>query len=206
MATPTPAELVAAVRRHLGQKYVYGAEGPNTFDCSGLMQYAFHQEGVSIPRTAESQWAWSGFKTVGYGDLQPGDLIFSDWPGDGSSPGHVAMYSGGGKLIEAPRTGVPIHEIALDAGYQKHVKGYKRLSGTAATGDTKAISDATDEKAALAGGIAGIGSELANASDFVAKLLMPGTWIRISAFVIGGGAVGAGIWMLLQEAGGETGG
>lgn len=206
MALPTPDELVAAVRRHLGQQYVYGAEGPNTFDCSGLMQYAFGQEGIKIPRTAESQWAWKGFQPVGYGELQPGDLIFSDWPGDGSSPGHVAMYSGNGKLIEAPRTGVPIHEIALDSGYRKHVKGYRRLSGTAATGDTKPISDAKDTKAAVAGGLAGIGSELAAASDFVAALLMPATWIRISAFVIGGGAVGAGIWMLLQEAGGETGG
>jgi hypothetical protein len=160
-------------------------------------------------RTAESQWAWSGFKPVLYQDLQPGDLIFSDWPGDGSSPGHVAMYSGGGKLIEAPRTGVPIHEIPFSSGYKRHVKGYRRLSGTAATGDSaiKPVSGApaTDEKAAIAGGIAGIGSELANASNFVAALLMPGTWIRISAFVIGGGAVGAGIWMLLQEAGGVTG-
>ena len=79
------------MRRHLGAPYVYGAEGPNSFDCSGLRQYGFHQEGVDIPRTSESQWNWSGFKPISYGDLQPGDLIFSDWPGDGTSPGHVAM-------------------------------------------------------------------------------------------------------------------
>lgn len=201
---PSPADLVAAVRRHLGADYVYGAEGPNSFDCSGLMQYAFHQEGVDIPRTSESQWNWSGFKTVQEKDLQPGDLIFSDWPGDGTSPGHVAMYSGNGKLIEAPRTGVPVHEIALSSSYRAHVKGYKRLAKIASVGDTSAVGSAKDEKSAIAGGIAGIGSELANASKFVAALLMPATWIRVAAFLIGGGAVGAGLWMLLQEAGADS--
>lgn len=209
MALPSPADLVGAVRRHLGAPYVYGAEGPNSFDCSGLMQYAFHQEGVNIPRTAESQWAWTGFSTVQEKDLQPGDLIFSDWPGDGSSPGHVAMYSGNGKLIEAPRTGVPVHEIAFSPSYRAHVKGYKRLDKIAAvadtgTGDAGAPAGGTDMKAALAGGLSGIGSELANASKFVGALLMPATWIRVAAFVIGGGAVGAGLWMLLQEAGADS--
>lgn len=201
---PSPADLVAAVRRHLGAPYVYGAEGPNSFDCSGLMQYAFHQKGVDIPRTSESQWHWSGFQTISEKDLQPGDLIFSDWPGDGTSPGHVAMYSGNGKLIEAPRTGVPVHEISLSSSYRAHVKGYKRLSKIAAVGDTSAVDTAKDEKTAIAGGIAGIGAELANASKFVSALLMPATWIRVAAFVIGGGAVGAGLWMLLQEAGADS--
>jgi hypothetical protein len=201
--TPTGDQIVSAVRQFIGDRYVYGAAGPDTFDCSGLVQYTLGSKlGVhGVPRTSESQWAWSGLQTVAPKDLQPGDLIFSDWPGDGASPGHVAFYAGGGKLIEAPRTGVPVHEIPLDAGYRSHVKGYKRLSGTPATGDTSSIDQAPDDKSALAAGLGGIGSELATASRFVADLLLPSTWIRVFAFVIGGGAVGAGLWMLLQEAG-----
>lgn len=206
MAAPTGDQIVQALRQHLGAQYVYGAAGPTTFDCSGLIQYVLgtelHVSGV--PRTSESQWAWSNLKSVGRADLQPGDLIFSDWPGDGASPGHVGVYSGGGKLIEAPRTGVPVHEIVLDSSYQDHVKGYKRLAGVAATGDSPTAAGGgggTDLKSVLAGGIGGIASEFATASDFVAKLLMPATWIRVAAFFIGGGAVSAGIWMLLQEAG-----
>lgn len=196
--------MVAAARQHLGAPYVYGATGPNTFDCSGLIQYVYgtqlHIHGV--PRTSESQWAWSDLRSVAPAQVQPGDLIFSDWPGDGASPGHVAMYAGKGMLIEAPRTGVPVHEIPLDAGYRAHVKGYKRLVGTTPGDAADAASGGgTDLKSVVAGGIAGVGQELANASKFVSLLLMPGTWIRVFAFLIGGGAVGAGLWMLLQEAG-----
>jgi len=200
---PTGEEIIAAARGHLGAPYVYGAAGPSSFDCSGLVQYVLDDElhVKGVPRTSESQWAWSDLKTVTRGDLQPGDLIFSDWPGDGASPGHVAFYSGGGKLIEAPRTGVPVHEIPLDAAYESHVKGYRRLAGVGSTGDTSGGTSSTT--GALLGGLAGIGQEFANASKFVGLLLMPATWLRVAAFLVGGGAVGAGLWMLLQEAGSD---
>ncbi len=191
----TGDQIVAAVRAHLGAPYVYGATGPNAFDCSGLVQYALEQLGVKgVPRTSEEQYAWSALTPVQYGQLQPGDLIFSDW-GHDAPPGHVAVYAGGGQLIEAPRTGVPVHQIPLDASYRSHVTGYRRLTGVPSTGDS------SDDSSGIAGGISGIAQDLATASTFVGDLLMPATWLRITAFVIGAGALGAGIWFLIQEAG-----
>lgn len=212
MATPSGADLVAAVRRHLGAPYVYGAEGPSAFDCSGLIQYAFGQAGVKgVPRTSEAQWGWSALSSVTAKDLQQGDLVFSDWPGDGASPGHVGLYAGNGKIVEASRPGTPVRELELNANYKAHVKGYKRLTGTAAGtagADSGSSSDGTGLgaiAAGLGGALGGIGSELVNASKFVSLLLLPQTWLRIAAALIGAGAVGAGVWLLLEEAGGTDG-
>lgn len=199
MGTPNGEQIVQAVKQHLGQPYVYGADGPNSFDCSGLVQYALEHLGVpGVPRTSESQWAWSKLKPVSYSDLRPGDLIFSNWSGDGTPPGHVAVYAGGGKLIEAPRTGVPVHEIALDSSYRSHVQGYKRLSGS-----TPGAAGAGDSSG-VAAGISGVASDLANASTFVQELMMPGTWLRVVAFVLGAGALGAGAWLMISEAGADA--
>lgn len=197
MSEPTGEQIVQAVKAHLGQPYVYGAEGPSAFDCSGLVQYALEHLGVkSVPRTSEDQWGWSKLSSVKYANLQPGDLIFSNWPGDGAPPGHVAVYAGNGKLIEAPRPGVPIHQIPLDADYRSHVMGYKRLTGAKA-----GAAPAGDDSSGVAAGIASVGAELANASTFVQRLLMPETWLRLVAFVLGAGALGAGAWLMISEAG-----
>jgi hypothetical protein len=122
--------FVAEVRKFLGDWYSYGSAGPTTFDCSGLVQYGLQQVGVkNVPRTSEAQWAWT--QHIGYSQLQPGDLVFSQWPGDDASPGHVAIYIGGGQMIEAPHTGAQVHTVALDSGYQKYVVGYGRVPGAA---------------------------------------------------------------------------
>jgi len=77
---------------------VWGAEGPNAFDCSGLMQAAYAAAGVAITRTTATQVS-DGTPVAGLGRLTPGDLLFI--PGaDGTPthPGHVGMYAGGGPL------------------------------------------------------------------------------------------------------------
>ncbi|WP_027633475.1 NlpC/P60 family protein [Clostridium hydrogeniformans] len=83
-----------------GKPYVYGASGPNSFDCSGFTQYVFGKAGVGLSRTTFTQV--NEGVSVSKSNLQPGDLVFF---GSASSPHHVGIYVGGGSYIHAPRTG-----------------------------------------------------------------------------------------------------
>lgn len=93
---------VAAAESQLGVPYVWGGESAgHGFDCSGLTQWAWAQAGVSIPRTAAEQY--DAIEHVPLSALEPGDLLF--WNDGTSSIQHVAMYVGGGTVIQAPFTG-----------------------------------------------------------------------------------------------------
>jgi cell wall-associated NlpC family hydrolase len=83
-----------------GKPYVYGAEGPSSFDCSGLIQYIFKQLGRSVPRTTDAQFAAA--TRVSQYNKQPGDLIFFGTPGNIY---HVGIYAGDGMMWAAPHTG-----------------------------------------------------------------------------------------------------
>ncbi|MFD8304005.1 NlpC/P60 family protein [Streptomyces sp. NPDC059690] len=97
-ATPAGRKAIAYATKQLGKPYVWGAEGPDSFDCSGLTSQAWLHAGVVIPRTSEEQWA--RLPHVPVSRMRPGDLIiyFSD-------ASHVALYLGDGKIISAPRPG-----------------------------------------------------------------------------------------------------
>ncbi|MGW0482462.1 C40 family peptidase [Nonomuraea sp. NPDC003214] len=91
-------KAVAVAKKQIGDPYRYGATGPGSFDCSGLVQYAWKKAGVKIPRVTNSQFARIR-KKVSYKHLQPGDLMFF------RGLGHVGMYVGDGKMVHSPRTG-----------------------------------------------------------------------------------------------------
>jgi cell wall-associated NlpC family hydrolase len=117
---PSPLALTAinAARTQLGKPYLYGGSGPDSWDCSGLTQWAFAQAGILLPRTAADQYAAVPTK-IQLGDLEPGDLLF--WATDTSAPAtihHVAIYLGAGEMLAAPHTGdlVQIQPVYLD-GY-----------------------------------------------------------------------------------------
>ncbi|SHH69025.1 hydrophobic W protein [Clostridium intestinale DSM 6191] len=93
---PLGQDVVNEAYRHLGKTYVYGATGPNTFDCSGLTQYVYKQVGINISRTTFTQI--NDGVSVSYSNLQPGDLVFT-------STTHVGIYIGNGQMIHAPQTG-----------------------------------------------------------------------------------------------------
>ena len=106
------AAAVRAAESQLGVPYVWGGESPGRgFDCSGLVAWAWGQAGVSLPHYSGAQYDDSA--PVPVSDLEPGDLLFYG-PG-GSS--HVAMYIGGGQMIEAPYTGAYVWVTALRLGY-----------------------------------------------------------------------------------------
>jgi cell wall-associated NlpC family hydrolase len=103
---------VAWARTKIGAPYLLGAAGPSAYDCSGLTMMSWASQGVDITRTSRSQYLAVG--KVGYGSLRPGDLIFyGSEPSDPSSIYHVAMYTGGGMMIEATLPGHPLSENPL---------------------------------------------------------------------------------------------
>jgi cell wall-associated NlpC family hydrolase len=95
------AVAVQVALAQVGKPYVWGAVGPGSFDCSGLMMYAYGKAGVSLPHYSGDQWNVS--RPVPLDQLQPGDLIFYGMPSY-----HVGMYVGGGMMVNAPNPSEPV--------------------------------------------------------------------------------------------------
>ncbi|MGI8664165.1 MAG: NlpC/P60 family protein [Acidimicrobiales bacterium] len=97
--------VIARAEAQLGKPYVWGATGPNSFDCSGLTMYAWQAAGVSLPHYTESQYAAT--RHISLSQLQPGDLVFYH------GFGHEGMYIGDGQIIEAPHSGANVQIVSL---------------------------------------------------------------------------------------------
>ncbi len=116
----TAAQLTAALRAaesRQGLPYVWGADGPAAFDCSGLVEWSFAQAGVPMPRVAADQ-ARTG-PAVPVSQLEPGDLLF--YHTDPTAPGyisHVAIYLGNGWMIQAPQPGLRVQVVPVNFGAQ----------------------------------------------------------------------------------------
>ncbi|MEG3628967.1 C40 family peptidase [Streptomyces poriticola] len=110
-ATGSAAAVVAFVQAQVGDAYVLGSTGPNSWDCSGLVQAAFKQAGIDLPRVSQSQ-STAGTQ-VSLSNLQPGDILY--WGGAGSAY-HVAVYVGNGQFVGAqnPSTGVVQKSLSYD--------------------------------------------------------------------------------------------
>ncbi len=102
-------QAVAFACAQFGKPYVWGATGPGSYDCSGLVQAAWASAGVAIPQDTYEQVA--ALPAIPLSDLQPGDLVFFD------SDGHVAMYVGGGMLIDAPQPGENVELVSLSSSW-----------------------------------------------------------------------------------------
>ncbi|WP_329458259.1 C40 family peptidase [Streptomyces sp. NBC_01497] len=100
-ASARAAEAVAAAQSALGRPYVWGANGPGGFDCSGLMQWAYAHAGVALPRTSQAQ-RYAG-RQIPLSEARPGDLVAYR-----SDASHIAMYMGHGQVIHAPYPGAPV--------------------------------------------------------------------------------------------------
>ncbi|MEV8530095.1 C40 family peptidase [Streptomyces sp. NPDC052000] len=188
----------------LGDPYVYGATGPNTFDCSGLMQYAYKLVGIAIPRTSEEQAKFG--TAVSANELAPGDLVFAAGSdGTASAPGHVGMYAGGGQVIEAPHTGAVVRFTPLSAF---GATSYRRIIGSASGAGT---GGGSVQQAGLVGNLFSFPAEILNffktgvddlnsTANFFAAFFKPSTYVRIGAGLIGFVFLGAGLLFLIREA------
>lgn len=110
------AAAIAFAKQHIGDSYAFGAIGPAIWDCSSFVQAALAKAGVTIPRTTFEQV--KGGNEVAYGDLAPGDLVFTrglDESGNWVDYGHVQMYVGGGKTIQAANTRSGVIESLVPA-------------------------------------------------------------------------------------------
>ncbi|HEU5155503.1 MAG TPA: NlpC/P60 family protein [Streptosporangiaceae bacterium] len=100
-------QALRAALTQLGDPYVWGAAGPNAFDCSGLTMWAYKQVGINLPHFTGSQW--NAGTHVSRSELLPGDLVFF-YP----DKHHMGMYLGGGKMVHAPRSGDVVRIAPID--------------------------------------------------------------------------------------------
>ncbi|MCK7636620.1 NlpC/P60 family protein [Corynebacterium sp. CCM 9187] len=105
---PSGMSAVEQAMTKIGAPYVWGATGPDSFDCSGLVVWAYAQQGKHVPRTSQAQMA--GGTPVSRDQLQPGDVI-------GYYPGatHVGIYAGDGMVVHASDYGIPVQVVPMDS-------------------------------------------------------------------------------------------
>ena len=115
--------ILRAAWSRIGVPYVWGATGPNTFDCSGLVQWSFAHAGIRMPRVSQQQF-FTG-PHVPYSAARPGDLLFWHYdPTDPNNVDHVAIYAGNGMMIVAPHTGDYVKYVAVPLS---HLAGVVRV-------------------------------------------------------------------------------
>jgi hypothetical protein len=188
----TGAQIVAEIEK-LGKAaigYELGGTGPQYYDCSGLVQAALTSLGVQgVPRTSEEQFAWA--TPISRNQLSPGDLVFAQFPGDGTSPGHVGVYVGGGQVFSAqdPQLGIGLASLS---SWGSNVVGYGAVPGTTAAGNTATLDssvtgsgplDAVTSTISQAGTLLG---DMAKALDWGFHFFKPGQGWRLA---FGAGAV-----------------
>ena len=103
-------QVIYQAQHQLGKPYRYGAAGPSAFDCSGLVMWAFAQEGIALPHYTGAQWNMG--MHVARADLEPGDLVFF-----GADISHVGIYIGDGLMVDAPNSGAVVRVEPLFSDY-----------------------------------------------------------------------------------------
>jgi cell wall-associated NlpC family hydrolase len=119
-ATPAGRHLVAdraaeVAVGQVGAPYRYGGAGPGGFDCSGLVQYAYRQAGLAVPRTTGELWRHAA--PVDRDSMRTGDVLFFNIDG---KPSHVGIYLGGGRFVHAPSSGRQVTTESLASDYYRN--------------------------------------------------------------------------------------
>jgi NlpC/P60 family len=197
----TGAQIVTEAEKFVGAPYVYGGTSPTGWDCSGFVQYILlHLGETNVPRTSEAQWAW--VTKVSKADLQPGDLVFAQFPGDNASPGHVGIYVGGGRVLSAedPAQGTN-YDTLSDWG--SAIVGYGRPPSATTSPESVAPSGG-------GGGLLDFPSQITgffnDANTFVTAIMWitkPSNWVRVVAFLAGIALLLFAIHALIAASNGE---
>lgn len=109
--------VIAEALAQIGKPYLWGGNGPDEFDCSGLMNYVYRAVGITMPRTADA--IYRAVAHVGLDQLRPGDMVFFGSP---SLVHHVGLYIGNGRMIHAPRGGTTV-SVGTVAGMGNFIGG-----------------------------------------------------------------------------------
>lgn len=211
------ADIVNTAAKELGDPYVFGAEGPNRFDCSGLVQYVFKQFGIKTPRVAADQAHFGS--SVSRAKIQPGDLIFFNWGGQGKVD-HVGIYAGSGQMIHAPHSGTVVKKVKLTNYHWANMSGIRRFPGVtggpatveASSGVAGAVAGAvgalpgsatlTDAVKGIAGSAAGIAEGIGSVgrtAELVTKMFLPSNILRGVMGLFGALFLLLGIFFLSRE-------
>ena len=111
-------KVVALAEKQIGKPYVWGAEGPDSFDCSGLVYYVYKEAvGINLPRVSRDQYNVGTY--VSKENLKPGDLVFSS-TNDAGTITHVGIYVGDNKMIHSPNSGKNVEKVDLSNNYWKN--------------------------------------------------------------------------------------
>lgn len=219
------SKIVDLAEKELGDPYVFGAEGPNSFDCSGLIEYVFKHVGIRTPRVAADQAHFG--KPIARANIQPGDLIFFNWSGHGRAE-HAGIYAGNGYMIHAPHTGTVVKKVKLNSYYWANEIAIRRFPGVVGGPDSSETADAAQAAAdaaagavtgavggsggggGITGAIRGVGAELGKVAsgvasvgkvaELVTRAFMPSNLLRGFAAVIGTLFILMGVWFLSREA------
>jgi hypothetical protein len=180
----------AAIRfalSQLGKPYLWGATGPDSYDCSGLMVKAYQTgDGIDLPRTTQAMLASDSLLPVNTNQLKPGDLVFP-------STEHVQMYLGGGKVIEAPHSGANVRIVSLGTVFQAR-RVTNPASGDWGSGSPVSAAVSVDGNSGIgASDVAQIvGTGLTNTfTDIMKPLLTYGLWVVTSGVGLALMVVGA---------------
>lgn len=138
---------VGHAESQVGVPYQWGAELPGVgFDCSGLVQWAYKQAGISLPRTSQEQWAALAKRSVPLNKVQEGDLVFmAGSDGTANAPGHVGMMINSRQLVQAPYSGADVQVIGYNPNAWSHA-ARPAGNGTFLSGTSSALGAATPFK------------------------------------------------------------
>jgi hypothetical protein len=220
----TGQNIVDLALKQLGDPYIFGDEGPDSFDCSGLVQWVYKQFGITTPRTTSQMVASnSPLQPIGRTDLKPGDLIFFGFKYPSS---HVGIYMGGNKMVEAPGTG---KSVRVSEPNWTRATAFRRVPGLddnpatplnpptigPGTGDGGAgalvggitqyftrPSNVTEALTNLGNAMIGIASSAARVGELAniaTRALLPSNLLRGAFFFFGIIFVLIGIWFLGRE-------
>jgi hypothetical protein len=175
-----------------GKPYVFGAAGPNSYDCSGLTMRAFQKVGINMPHSTFEQIRFG--TAVSRVNLQRGDLVFPD-------PGHVQIYLGNDMVVEAPHTGANVRVVKVWGFYAARRLG--TASGTAPSTPATEVKipnpmDIWREVQNLKDEFDSFLSVLSSMEKAASWLSKPHNWFRIALIIIGVGLLAIAARMLIS--------